>query len=72
MTQKILIVDDNPDMTRFLARLIGNELHLETRIAGSAEEALKILDKEMVNCLLVDMKMPGMDGMELLRRDQEE
>jgi DNA-binding NtrC family response regulator len=67
MTQKILIVDDNPDMTRFLARLIGNDLHLETRTAGSAEEALKLLDKEQVNCLLVDMKMPGMDGMALMR-----
>ncbi len=67
MTQKVLVVDDNPDMTRFLARLIGNALHLETPVAGSAEEALEILKKNTVHCLLVDMKMPGMDGMELLR-----
>jgi DNA-binding NtrC family response regulator len=67
MKQKILIVDDNPDMTRFLERLIGNALHLETRVAGSAETALQILKENTVHCLLVDMKMPGMDGMELLR-----
>ena len=67
MTQKVLVVDDNPDMTRFLARLIGNALHLETPVAGSAEEAVEILKKNTVHCLLVDMKMPGMDGMELLR-----
>ncbi len=67
MKQKILIVDDKPDITRWLERLIGNELHLETIAAGGAEAALQILEESEVNCMLVDMKMPGMDGMELLR-----
>jgi DNA-binding NtrC family response regulator len=67
MKQKILIVDDNPDITRLLERLIGNTLQLEILTAGSAEAALRILKENTVNCLLADMKMPGMDGMELLR-----
>jgi DNA-binding NtrC family response regulator len=67
MKQKILIVDDNADMTRLLERLIGNTLHLETLAAGSAEAALRILQENTVNCMLVDMKMPGMNGMELMR-----
>jgi DNA-binding NtrC family response regulator len=67
MKQKILIVDDNPDITRMLERLIGNTLQLEILTAGSAEEALRILKENTLNCLLVDMKMPGMDGMGLLR-----
>ncbi len=67
MKQKILIVDDKPDITRWLARLIGNTLHLETFAAGGAEAALKTLEENEVNCILADMKMPGMDGMELLR-----
>ena len=68
MKQTILIVDDNPDMTRFLERLIGNELGLETRSADSGEAALRVIMEEVsVDCVLADMKMPGMDGMELLR-----
>ncbi|MDA8083359.1 MAG: sigma-54 dependent transcriptional regulator [Nitrospiraceae bacterium] len=67
MTQTILIVDDNRDMTRFLERLIRNELKLETFTADSAEAALLILEENIVHCVLADMKMPGMDGMELLQ-----
>lgn len=67
MKQIILIVDDNPDMTRFLERLIKSELHLEARTADSGESALQIVEKNTIHCVLADMKMPGMDGMELLR-----
>ena len=67
MQQVVLIVDDNPDMTRFLERLIRSELQLETRSADNAEKALLILEKNSVQCVLTDMKLPGMDGMELLR-----
>jgi DNA-binding NtrC family response regulator len=67
MKEIILIVDDNPDMTRFLERLIRGELQLETHSADSAEAALLVLEKNSVHCVLADMRMPGMDGMELLR-----
>lgn len=67
MRQTILIVDDNPDMRRFLERLIKSELQLETRSAESGEAALGIIENNSVQCVLADMKMPGMDGMELLR-----
>lgn len=66
MNQTVLIVDDNPDVPRFLQRLIEGELSVETRSAGSAYAALRILE-EGVHCVLTDMKMPGMDGMEFLR-----
>ena len=71
MKQKVLIVDDKPDMTRLLQRLIGNSLHLETLAAGGAEAALQILNENEVDCLLVDMKMPGMNGMELMQHIKE-
>jgi DNA-binding NtrC family response regulator len=67
MKQIILIVDDNPDMIHFLERLIKSELHLETRSAASAESALQIINENTVHCVLADMKMPGMDGMQLLQ-----
>lgn len=71
MRQTILIVDDHPDMTRFLERIIRSELHLETLSANSGEAALQMLDGNTVHCVLADMKMPGMDGMELLRAIRE-
>ena len=71
MKQKILIVDDNPDMTRLLERLIGSTLQLEILTADGGEAALRILKENSVNCLLADMKMPGMDGMELMRHIKE-
>ncbi len=71
MKQVILIVDDNPDVIRFLARLIERELHIETRGAAGAESALLILEKSSVHCVLADMKMPGMGGMELLQAIKE-
>jgi DNA-binding NtrC family response regulator len=67
MKQRVLIIDDNPDVPRFLQRLIEGELPVETRSAGSAEEALRILAEGAFHCVLADMKMPGMGGMELLR-----
>ncbi len=67
MKPKILIVDDNPDMTRLLERLIGNTLPVDILTAGGAEEALRLLKENAVNCFLVDMKMPGMGGLELMQ-----
>ena len=71
MKQKVLIVDDKPDMTRMLERLLGNSLHLETLTACDAESAQEILKETEVNCLLADLKMPGMGGMGLLRHIME-
>jgi DNA-binding NtrC family response regulator len=67
MKQRVLIIDDNPDVPRFLQRLIEGELQVETRTAGSADAALRILEEDAIHCVLTDMKMPGMGGMELLR-----
>jgi DNA-binding NtrC family response regulator len=67
MKQRILIVDDNPDVPRFLQRLIEGELPVEALRAGSADAALRILAEGGVHCVLADMKMPGMGGVELLR-----
>jgi DNA-binding NtrC family response regulator len=66
MNQKVLIVDDNPDVPRFLQRLIEGELPVQTCSANSADAALRILEEGDIHCVVTDMKMPGMGGMELL------
>ena len=64
---RILIVDDVPAMREQyaydLARLGGHE----TLTAGGGAEALALLEREAVDCVILDLEMPGVDGFEVLR-----
>ena len=64
----LLIVDDEEDMGRLLKRALEPELGCEVRTAHSGEGALAILEKDPVGLVLLDVKMPGMDGLEVLER----
>ncbi|MGE5299487.1 MAG: response regulator transcription factor [Acidobacteriota bacterium] len=68
MRQSFLIVDDMPDMLRFLERVIRRELNVDVLTAGNGEEALSMVTGDMTSIALIDIRMPKMDGMELLRR----
>jgi two-component system response regulator YesN len=67
---RLLIVDDEPDVLLALhAFLVEQEdLDIDVLTAESAGEALAILDRERLDILLSDICMPGMNGIELLRR----
>ncbi len=68
---KLLLVDDEVDFLEpIAARLTRRQIACIT--AQSGEEALKALNKENFNCAVVDVKMPGMDGLELLRRMRQD
>jgi CheY-like chemotaxis protein len=60
----ILVVDDNPSITRTLADIL-EVLGYEVHVANSGIEALGILRNQHVELLLTDVKMPGMNGVEL-------
>jgi DNA-binding NtrC family response regulator len=66
MNQTVLIVDDEMEMLHLLKRTLEPDLKCEILTANSGAEALRILEGTPVDLALVDMKMPGMDGMELL------
>ena len=65
---RILVVDDETDMLRLLERSISQELDCEIDTAASGAEALKLLKSKNYDLALVDIRMPGMDGIELLER----
>ncbi len=66
MKRSILIVDDEPDMLHLLKRSLEPELDCAVDTAPSGETALRLLSEKPYDLVLADIKMPGMDGLELL------
>jgi DNA-binding NtrC family response regulator len=66
MNRSILVVDDEKDMLMLLKRSLEPDLKCHVTIASSAQEALKIYYKNYFDLVLMDIKMPGMNGLELL------
>ncbi|MDZ7863069.1 HD domain-containing phosphohydrolase [Acidovorax sp.] len=66
-TWTVLAVDDEPNILAALRRLF-RATGWRILTAGSAQEALALLALEPVNAVLSDMRMPGMDGVQLLER----
>lgn len=65
---RLLVVDDEVDMLRLLQRSISQELDCEIDTATSGTEALRLLETRNYDLALLDIRMPGMDGIELLER----
>lgn len=63
---KILVVDDERIVRESLQSWL-KDAGFEPITASSGEEALEIIEREPVNIFLIDLKMPGMDGIELFR-----
>ena len=63
----VLVVDDDADTRTFLDNVLQRE-GVRTWLAGSGQEALALLKREPVEVLFVDLVMPDMDGLDLLRR----
>jgi DNA-binding NtrC family response regulator len=64
----LLIVDDEPDMATLLRRTLSAEVDWTIRTSLSGVDALQVLGSARVDLMLLDIKMPDMDGMELLSR----
>ena len=69
-TAKILIVDDEPDICRLLCRLVESEGY-ETITAHDGKDALEKIRRHTPDVVLSDLKMPNMDGLELLHKSRE-
>jgi two-component system, cell cycle response regulator DivK len=64
--ESILIVDDNAQNLK-LARVILATEGYDVRTAADAEEALRLLTSYAPRLILMDLQLPGMDGLELTR-----
>lgn len=66
MTKEILVVDDMPEMIE-VVRAIFEEKDYTVSGALSGEECLKKLKKKKPSLILLDIRMPGMDGWDVLK-----
>ena len=72
-SEKVLIVDDEENMRRTLADILTDEGY-QVSTAATGEEAIKLCSKRPHEIILMDVRMPGIDGVETfrqIRRHQE-
>ncbi len=63
----VLVVDDNPTMVEMISTVL--KIHgYEPQAALSGEQALGLVAQRQPDLILLDMSMPGLDGLETLRR----
>ncbi|HHY73825.1 MAG TPA: response regulator [Bacillus bacterium] len=70
LVRKLLIVDDQYGIRILLNEVFQKEGYL-TFQASNGMQALQIVEKDRPDLVLLDMKIPGMDGIEILRRLKE-
>lgn len=70
MSKCILFIDDEPELLHALQFYFKNK-GFDVRTAASGEEGLHILKEEVVDLLVTDMSMGGMDGLQVLRRTRD-
>ena len=64
---RILVVEDNADIAQLLILLLGQQGH-EARCAADASGALSALQRDIFDAALMDIGLPGMNGLQLAHR----
>ncbi|MCF7873341.1 MAG: response regulator [Candidatus Omnitrophica bacterium] len=67
MSKKILIVDDEPDILKIVIFRLKNKGY-QTISATSGEEAFQLLGEDKPDLIILDLRMPGINGDEVCRR----
>ncbi len=70
-TASILIVDDEEIVRESCKKILSSVRKYRLVIVSSGEEALRVFEEDHFDLIITDLKMPGMDGIELLREVKE-
>ena len=66
VTPTLLIADDDPQLRTALAEVFAGQGY-SVRVAASGEESLELIDRDPVDCLLIDFHLPGLTGLETIQ-----
>ncbi|MBD3166047.1 response regulator [bacterium] len=72
MTQRILAVDDEGDMLRLMERIVRGKTSYEFDSCNNPMDVPELLAEKEYDLVITDLKMPGMDGLDILRHIREE
>ena len=64
---RVLVVDDDPDNLELIAIVLGRDGH-GVQTADNGEAALRLLASEVYDIVMIDRRLPDVDGLELVRR----
>lgn len=67
--EHILVVDDEPGVRRAIERILSRRAQITA--VETAEEALAVIEREPIDLVLADVRLPGIDGLDLLSRVKE-
>lgn len=71
MSKKILVVDDDEAIQEVIKTCLEDLAGWQVLLAGSGLEGLRIANSEALDAILLDISMPKMNGIEMLRKLQE-
>src|ERR1700674_1323448 len=64
---RVLIIDDEESTRLLLARYLSKDLKIEAQLAGTCEQALRYAGDYAYDVILLDLLMPGIGGLEVLK-----
>jgi len=72
MTQKVLLIEDDPNYANLITRWFQSERNYEVVVVGDGITASQMVEAESWNLVISDVNLPGMDGIELVRHFKSE
>ncbi len=63
---RVLVVDDEPDFLKLISRRLTKR-NVDVDVANNGQEALQFMSKNPVNVVILDVRMPGLNGIETLK-----
>src|ERR1700693_6367862 len=62
----VLAIDDDPSVRQMIADYLGDN-DIRVTVAGSGKEIAEVMARDTIDLLILDLKMPGEDGMQIAR-----
>ena len=68
---RVLVVDHNRDDLDRMDQILENQAGIDYRLCDRPDQALTLLNKGEIDCLLLDIHMPAMDGLQMIQKVRE-